>query len=107
MAVSVKQGDTLELLCVRRDNSDNPVSLSSTSVKSQMIKGSNPLVDLTVTVTDSANGEFTLSKTAAETDVLEIGQYQCDIQFTTDSGVVTSTNTFTITIVEDITSAES
>lgn len=105
MSISVKQGDTFELFCVRRDNAGNPVSLSGITVKSQMVKGEGSLVDLTVTVTDIANGAFTLSKTAAETDLLEIGRYECDIQFTTDLGVVTSTNTFNISIVEDITSA--
>ena len=107
MSVSVKQGDTLELFCVRRDNAGAAVSLDSVLVKSQMVKGEGSLVDLTVTITDSLNGAFTLSKTAAQTEVLDIGRYECDIQFTTNVGVVTSTDTFTITIVEDITSAES
>lgn len=105
MSISVKQGDTFELFCVRRDNSGAVVPLTGLTVKSQMVKGEGSLVDLTVTITDTANGAFTLSKTAAETDLLEIGRYECDIQFTSDLGIVTSTNTFLITIVEDITSA--
>ena len=105
---SVKAGDTLEIDCVRKDDSGVAVSLDDISVKSQMRRSEDPLVDLTVTIIDSPNGEFQLSLTAAQTDVLTPGNYSCDIQFTSDiTGYVLSTETFIINLILDVTSAES
>ena len=102
--LTFKTGDTLTISGSRTDSAGNPITLASTAVKAEMKTNSGSPVLFTATITDVAAGEFTLSLTASETGALTAGSYFCDVQFT--SGVfVESTDTFTITMVEDITSA--
>ena len=53
-----------------------------------------------MTVTKSSDS-FTLQGSTANWPV---GVLQCDIQYTTDAGVVISTETFNITTIQDVTS---
>ena len=92
----MKRGDTFTALCQRVD-----VDITNTTIRSQLRLGSWRY-DLTVTKTDSANGEFTLSAPAADTARWPVGTASWDIEYT-DSGSVYSTDTTTLTITEDVT----
>jgi hypothetical protein len=61
---------------------------------------------LTVTVTNAAAGQFTLTKAAANTASWPLSSEDstvlCDVQFVL-SGIIKSSETFSIYVVEDIT----
>lgn len=101
-----KRGDTLSLTCTWVDSTDTPIDITSYTVESK-VKATNFTDTLTVTKTDPTNGEFVLSATATATESWPVSEGKasylfCDVQFTL-SGVVTSTETFQIVVLEDIT----
>lgn len=101
-----KRGDTLSLNCSWKDSTGTAVNLTGYTVESQ-VRAVNFSDTLVVTVTNAAAGEFTISRAAASTALWPVtssndSRLFCDIQFTTGS-VVTSSQTFQIIVVEDIT----
>ena len=101
-----KRGDTLSLSCVWKDSAGTPINLTGYTVACQ-VKAVNFVDTLTVTVTSAANGAFTISRSATGTSSWPVTDSQasrlfCDIQFTSGS-LVTSTETFQIIVLEDIT----
>lgn len=101
-----KRGDTLSLNVTWLDSNNDPVSLTGYTIESQ-VRAVGFVDDLTVTVTDAVAGEFVISATAIDTTLWPITSSQasrtfCDIQFTI-GGIVVSSETFQIVIVEDIT----
>lgn len=96
-----KQGDTLDWVITLTEN-DTAVDITSWSIRAQIRSGDTLIASLTVTVLDAAAGIFRLSATAAQTDSWSAGSHSCDIEFTDDSSVVFSTETFTVSILEDI-----
>ena len=99
--ITHKQGDTLEWVITLTENS-SAVDITSYTIRSQIRSTSDVLIgSLTVTKTDSANGIFSLSATAAQTDTWTAGDHKCDIEFTDGSNTF-STQTFDVTIQTDI-----
>ena len=95
--ITIKRGDTLFLQCSVASNS-LPQSLQNWQIKSTVKYGPRPVANLTVT---KSSDSFTLQGSTANWPV---GVLQCDIQYTTDAGVVISTETFNITTIQDVTS---
>ena len=95
--ITVKKGDTLFLQCSVASNS-LPQSLQNWQIKSTVKFGPRLVSNLTVT---KSSDSFTLQGSTANWPV---GVLQCDIQYTTDAGVVISTETFSITTIQDVTS---
>ena len=99
--ISFKRGDTLNLIGTYKVEGVAS-SVSSMTIRSQVRKLSDALVlDLTVTKTAGV-GTFTLSATAAQTAAWDVTPLKCDIEFSL-SGVVQSTETFNISVLEDVT----
>lgn len=101
-----KRGDTLSLGCKWTDNNGTPINLVGYTIASQ-VKAVGFFANLTVVVTNAALGEFNLSATATATSTWPITSSQasrtfCDVQFTV-SGVVASSETFQVVVLEDIT----
>ena len=101
-----KRGDTLSLSAVWLDSNNDPVDLTGYTVESQ-VRAVGFVDDLTVTITDATAGEFVLSATATDTSMWPVTSSQssrsfCDIQFTI-AGIVVSSETFQVVVVEDIT----
>ena len=94
--ITIKRGDTLFLQCSVASNS-LPQSLQNWQIKSTVKYGPRPVSNLIVT---KSNDSFTLQGSTAS---WPIGVLQCDIQYTTDAGIVISTETFNITTIQDIT----
>jgi len=100
-----KRGDTFVL---NSDVASDGVAADITNwtISSQIRDMGDTIVQsLTVTVTDAVNGRLKLSATPAQTALWPIGKMSCDIEFTDGSGIVTSTETFTINVILDITRA--
>lgn len=96
MTAKVKRGDTFSAVCQRVG-----VDITSTTIRSQ-IRAGTWRQDLTVTKTNAATGEFTLSATAADSELWPLGNAIWDIEYT-DAGAVHSTETVKLVIVEDVT----
>ena len=102
-AVQFKRGDTFILYCQLTEDDGTPISLQNWDVKSKIRKVNKDLIATLDYVTiDIPNGRFKL-RTTSDTSKWPIGQHFCDIEYTTDTDRVMSTQTFIIDVVEDIT----
>jgi len=99
--VNIKRGDTLSLAGTYKVDGV-AASVSAMTIESHVKNHSGDLIEeLTVTKT-SGTGTFTISATAVQTAEWPLTTLKCDIQFSA-SGVVQSTETFSISVEEDIT----
>lgn len=101
--LTVKRGDTWRFECVRTDEDGAPAPLTGVDIASEITLGRTRKA-LSVEVTDAAAGKFSLSLSAFETAQLAARSYRADVEFT-ENGVVESTDTFLISVIEDITNA--
>ena len=99
--ITHKQGDTLEWVITLTDGG-SAVDITDWSIRAQIRQNDTLIAALTTTVTDAAGGVFSLTATATATDSWAAGNHSCDIEFTDDTSEVFSTETFTVTIIEDI-----
>lgn len=99
--INHKQGDTLDWVITLTDTG-TAVDITTWSIRAQIRASDTLIATLTVTVVDAASGLFRLSATAAQTDSWAAGNHSCDIEFTDGSSNVFSTETFTVSILEDI-----
>lgn len=100
--INHKQGDTLDWVLTLSEGGA-PVDITSWTILAHIRANDTLIASLTVTTIDAANGQFRLSATAAATDTWTAGSHSCDIEFTDGSSNVFSTETFTVSILEDIT----
>lgn len=92
-----KRGDTFSLQATA-----NGEDITSWTIQSQIRDNTGTMIsELTVTKTDAPNGEYTLTHTGS-TDAFPLKLLYCDIQYTV-GGVISSTETFRIEVIEDIT----
>lgn len=99
-----KRGDTWSLDCTYK-RAGTPTSIETISIRSQIRKSDYTMVtELNVAKADQAAtpGKFTLTPKVADTKTWPLGSLICDIEFTMN-GVVLSTETFSIPVVEEVT----
>lgn len=102
-----KKGDTFTYYARwTQGDSDIPVDLTGLTIASQ-VRAENFIDDLVVTITDAANGEFTISATAASTKLWPVtdspgSRLFSDIKIT-DGTNITSTEVFQILLKDYIT----
>jgi hypothetical protein len=99
-AITIKRGDTFEAVCTV------PLAFGQTisSTACQCRKNGALVQDFTVTIgTPTATDYvYTISASATQTAPWSLGDMRADIQYTIGQKVA-STETFTITVLEDIT----
>lgn len=100
--ITHKRGDTLEWVVTLTQNG-TAVNITSWTIKSQIRQETTLIAELTVTKTDSPNGQFSLTATATQTASWALGTHSVDIEFVNDVGYVVSSQTFTVQLVRDIT----
>lgn len=101
--IAHKRGDTFELTC-SLENGGNDVDITGWTVAAQLRKTDDTLVQaMTITVTNASAGEFIISASDTETDDWPIENLEIDVQFTEASGNISSSETFTINVIKDIT----
>lgn len=93
--LNFKRGDTFIL------DATASMDITGWNIKSQVRKGRELIADLVVTIIDAPNGAYSLFMD--DTTDWPDGRLFCDIQYTTDSGQVISTETFTIEVHRDVT----
>lgn len=103
--INFKRGDTLAIACTRKNSVGAPVNITGMTILSKVRNGAFE-DSLVVNVTDAAAGEFTLSRSAANTAAWPLTAdgsiMRCDVEFT-DGSNVNSSETFAINVIEDIT----
>lgn len=100
--ITHKRGDTLEWVVTLTQNG-TAVDITDWTIKSQIRQETTLIFELTVIKTDSVNGAFSLSATAAQTASWALGTHSVDIEFTDGNNYVVSSQTFTLQLVRDIT----
>ena len=100
--INLKRGDTF-IIQVQVKQDSTPIDITGWTVKSQLKKGSTLIETLTFTAVDLINGIYKLSATAAKTELWPISVLDCDIQYTTGTPQVISTDTFQVNVIKDIT----
>lgn len=101
--LSIKRGDTFLVVCTYSDPTGTPVDITTIDIKSQVRNLRGDII-AELNVAKEAQSGQTLGKFVlrADTDTWPIGDLSWDIQYTS-SGTVQSTDTLTITVVQDIT----
>ena len=120
--INHKRGDTFQLDFTLTDNSDAAVDLTNYDIRAQARDTTGTLIlewnetNSGVNITSAANGEFNLKSEAAyastptgqlATESWPLGVLNVYVEFTdstaTPEDSVNSSDTFTITVIEDIT----
>lgn len=89
--LSIEQGTTFSTTINVNENDGSPKDLSSYSARSQMRKSyyASSSKNFTMTKTDAAGGEITMSMSAANTANLTPGRWVYDVEIEDLGGVVT------------------
>lgn len=96
-----KVGDTFKLPCkLTKDGAD--VDLTGWLVKSQLRYVNTLISELTYVVIDALQGLYSLEELGS-TQLWPVGVYTCDIEYTDPTGLIVSTETFTINFIADVT----
>jgi hypothetical protein len=109
LSITHKSGDTLSISCTWTDSTGLPMDLAGYTIACQVRDSTYTdfVDDLTTSVVSAPAGTFVISASASATALwpLTSGQYNrtyCDVQFS-KNGVVTSSDTFEVIVVKDIT----
>ena len=96
-----KRGDTLSFYAAITDvETGKPVVTDISNIKSQIRTRMGKLIDSFIISSTDTEGKYFLR--SEDTSKYPIGTHEIDIQIT-DNDVTISTETFTITIVQDVT----
>jgi hypothetical protein len=89
--ITVEQGANFSTKINVNDGAGAGQNLTSYSVAAQMRKShySTTAVDFTVSITESANGEITMTMTSANTSNLTPGRYVYDLVMTSPTNIKT------------------
>ena len=102
VSIPFKRGDTF-LVEATATAASVPQDLTGWSIRSQVRQGSTLVADLSVEYTNRPSGVFRLSAPPALTQSWPVKVLSCDIEYTTASGQVVSTETFEIDCKGDVT----
>jgi hypothetical protein len=98
-----KRGDSFAISCTYKQNG-TPHSVFAVDIKCQVKQGTTLVTEMNISKADQAAspGVFVLLPQSSDTALWPLGNLLCDIQFT-EGGVVRSTETFYINIIEQVT----
>lgn len=101
----VEQGATFSTLVNVEDVAGVPINLSAYTANSQMRKSyySSSYYTINTQITGTANGEITLSITAANTSNIPAGRYVYDLKIASPENVVTRVVEGIVTVLPSVT----
>lgn len=103
----IDQGTTFNnIINITDDTTNTPVNISGYTISSQLRRSYysvNASANITCTITDAANGEVTLSMTAANTSNIKAGRYLFDVETIDTSNTVSRILEGIITVTPQIT----
>lgn len=97
-----KRGDTF-VVAARLTDDGVPIDLTGWGVRAHVRDGEALVNELVYTPIVLGDGQYTLTCTAANTTTWPVKTLYCDIEYTSPSSVVASTETFAIVLKKDIT----
>lgn len=83
------------------DNNGTPVDITGWTIASQVRYARKLIADLDVTITNTAQGEFSISLPKEQTALWPVRKLKCDIQFDRPVEGRVSSQTFIIDCTED------
>ncbi|AHX01065.1 hypothetical protein HL13_gp52 [Dinoroseobacter phage DFL12phi1] len=83
------------------DNNGTPVDITGWTIASQVRYARKLIADLDVTITNAAQGEFSISLPKEQTAIWPVRKLKCDIQFDRPVEGRVSSQTFIIDCTED------
>lgn len=83
------------------DNNGTPVDITGWTIASQVRYARKLIADLDVTITNAAQGEFSISLPKEQTALWPVRKLKCDIQFDRPVEGRVSSQTFIIDCTED------
>lgn len=103
--IVIEQGATFSSTITVEDTNGDAVNLYSYTANSQMRKSyySSTAYTITSVVTGTANGEITISMTAANSALLSPGRYVYDVKITSPTDVVTRVVEGIVTVLPSVT----
>ena len=108
-SVSFKRGDTWQPVFRYADADGNAIDLSGCSARMQarLLPTTSPAFTLSTAdqslVIDGPEGKVTAQLDKAVSAQIRPGKYKADLEITYTDGTRQSTDTFTVTVIEDIT----
>jgi hypothetical protein len=105
LTIEHKRGDTFLYDAALKETATGPaIDITDWVIAAQIRAVDLTLIeDITVTVTDAAQGEYELY--VADTTTWPIGKARMDVQYTDNTGVIRSTETIDVKIIQDQTFA--
>ena len=100
-AITIKKGNDFQVTRFITDSAGAAIDLTGQVVTSEVRPtAESPTLHgtLTVAIVNAAAGAVTLSATAAETDVMPVGQHKYDIKRTDNANIVRNSNVFGFTV---------
>lgn len=104
VSIKVKRGDTFVLDGVLSEGG-TPTDMTGWTVRSQVRYGVSLLAELQVDYLDRAAGRYRLTALPSVTAQWPVNKLQADVEYTTSSGQVVSTETFEVDCLADVTRA--
>jgi hypothetical protein len=103
--IVIEQGATFSSTITVEDTNGDAVNLYAYTASSQMRKSyySSTAYTITSDVTGTANGQITISMTAANTANLSAGRYVYDVKITSPTTVVTRVVEGIVTVLPSVT----
>lgn len=103
--IVIEQGATFSSTITVEDTNGDAVNLYAYTASSQMRKSyySSTAYTITSDVTGTANGQITISMTAANTANLSAGRYVYDVKITSPTDVVTRVVEGIVTVLPSVT----
>lgn len=103
--IVIEQGATFSSTINVEDTNGDAVNLYSYTANSQMRKSyySSTAYTIATAVTGTANGEITISMTAANSALLSPGRYVYDVKITSPTDVVTRVVEGIVTVLPSVT----
>lgn len=99
-----KRGDSFALAGQLLTSIDGaPVDLTGVAIRAQLRDGDALVADLAASITDAAQGRYSLSKHYADTESWPIKGLSLDVEFTWPGGTRRSTQTVLVRVLKDVT----
>lgn len=100
MEYTIKEYDTVDILCVYKDDSGQPYDITDITVESQLRSAYGQLIcDMKAKVVDAIGGQFTIEPTIAK---LPSGNHKIDVYFSQGGSRVAS-ETFNLPVQQAVT----
>lgn len=104
--LTADQGATFTATIDLANDDGTPINVANNTFQSQVRKSyysSNVVANLSITVSDSANGNLRLSLDSANTANVKPGRYVYDVKMTSNTGAVTRILEGIITVTPQVT----